>query len=510
MRTLLLILSVAGCAFAAEPASTKPVPTKPAAAKPATPPSYTVETIAFPPTVVPEVGGLGFTSEGELVVAMRRFGILMAKPASDPKGFPWRSFSDDLLHNTCGLQVVSKSEMIISTMEELTRVTDTDGDGIADRYQTICDAWGMSGNYHETNTIAPDGKGGWWMAIGTASHNGSVFTNVRGEFSPIGRRGRNFSAVPWKGWIAHIDAHGGFEPFAKGFRAANGIAVGPDGKLWVTDNQGDWRGTSPLFHVEKDHFYGHPSSLVWDTTFHSDVDGDPLKHPLEKIDAMRTEAAVEFPQGFMCNSPSQPLFDTSAGAFGPFAGQMIVGDVAGARILRVMLEEVDGVMQGACVHFIDHDLHPGNNRLVFSPDGTALYTGQTMRGWGAPAEGLQRITFTGRVPFEVKTMSLRPDGFALSFTKPLDKAVAADPSLYKFSSYRYLNTHQYGSAQRDKVALAVGGVSVAGDGLSVTVRVDGLQTSRIVELDVDRRLISAAGEPVEHPMVCYKVNRLRK
>ena len=32
---------------------------------------------------------------------------------------------------------------------ELTRLIDTDGDDRADRYETVCDSWGVSGNYHE-------------------------------------------------------------------------------------------------------------------------------------------------------------------------------------------------------------------------------------------------------------------------------------------------------------------------------------------------------------------------
>jgi glucose/arabinose dehydrogenase len=472
--------------------------------------AYKVDTITFPHHIVPEVGGLGFTPDGELVVAMRRYGILVAKPEQDPTKFAWRSFSDDLLHNTCGLQVISKSEMIISTMDDVVRVKDTDNDGIADSYQSICADWGMTGNYHETNTLAPDGpnaKNGWWLAIGTASNGGTVFTNIRGTYSAIGQRGRNFSGATWKGWVAHISPEGKFEPYAKGFRANNGINVGPDGKLWVTDNQGDWRGTSPLFHIKKDAFYGHPSSLVWDPTFKSDVDNDPLKHPIEKLEAMRTHAAVEFPQGSMCNSPSEPVFDTK-GKFGPFAGQMFIGDVAGGRILRVMLEEVDGVMQGACVKFVDKDLRAGNNRLVFSPDGTQLYTGQTMRGWGTPAEGLQRISFTGENPFDVKTVSLTKEGFVLTFTKPVDPVGGARPGSYKLKRFYYRYSPQYGSPVMEETKLTVGSAVLSADGLTATIAVEGLQTNRLVELDLD--VNAADGTRLRQPVVCYTINRLRK
>ncbi len=472
--------------------------------------SYKVETITFPHHIAPEVGGLAFTAEGELVVAMRRYGILMAKPSDDPTKFPWRSFSDDILHNTCGLHVINKSEMVISTMEDLVRVKDTDGDGIADSYTVIADDWGVTGNYHETNTIYPDGPNaekGYWMAIGTASHNGPVFSLVRNNYSNIGRRGRNFSAAQWKGWVVHIDPDGKVEPFAKGFRANNGITIDLDGRMWVTDNQGDWRGTSPLFHVQKDKFYGHPSSLVWDVNFKSDVENDPLKHPLEKLNALRTRAAVELPQGFMCNSPSEPLVDTK-GAFGPFAGQMFIGDVAGGRILRIMLEEVDGVMQGACVKFVDDGLRAGNNRLVFSPDGKTLYTGQTVRGWGNPSEGLQRITFTGEMPFDVQKMSLTKDGFAITFTKPIDRESGGRPESYKLERYYYEYWPKYGSPQKDKTKLTVTAVKVSDDGLQAIVTVDGLKAETITQLDLSVK--AADGSKIRQGTLCYTINRLRK
>ena len=86
--------------------------------------SYKVETIEFPHYIAPEVGGLGFTPEGELVVAFRRSGVLMAIPNKDPKKYPWRVFSEDSLHNSCGLHVISKNEIIISQMAELTRLKD--------------------------------------------------------------------------------------------------------------------------------------------------------------------------------------------------------------------------------------------------------------------------------------------------------------------------------------------------------------------------------------------------
>jgi len=475
--------------------------------------SYRVESISFPHWVAPEVGDVDFTPDGEIVVALRRHGVLMATPTADPTAFNWRAFSTDSLHNSCGLQVISRSEILISQMAELTRLTDTDGDGIADLYENVADDWGVSGNYHETNALTPDGDGGWYLAIGTASHNGPTFYHTRGEFSDQGRNGRNFAAVPWKGWIVHADANGKITPFAKGFRAHNGIMIDPQGRMFATDNQGDWRGTSPLYHIEKDNFYGHPSSLVWDEEFMRNISDDPLQYYIDNWDQYekdRTPAAVEFPHGFMCNSPSEPIVDTTNGAFGPFAGQMIVGDIAGDRLIRVMLEEVDGVVQGACVKFVEGGLGGGNNRLAFSPDGTALYVGQTVRGWSGrnTAEGMKRITFTGETPFEVKTVSLRDDGFVVSFTKPLDPAAAADRSNYSAKSYWYKSHHPYGSPPLDETELDIQSVQVSPDRLSVRLHVSGLQPKRIAELNFADTLTAQDGSSIGFGQVCYTIRRL--
>jgi hypothetical protein len=165
-------------------------------------------------------------------------------------------------------------------------------------------------------------------------------------------------------------------------------------------------------------------------------------------------------------------------------------------------------MQGACVKFVDKDLRAGNNRLVFSPDGTQLYTGQTVRGWGQPAEGLQRISFTGETPFDVKTISLTKEGFVLTFTKPVDPVGGTRASSYRAKRYWYRYSPQYGSPQMDETKLTIGTAVLSADGLTATIAVDGLETKRIVELDLD--LKAADGTRLRQPVVCYTINRLRK
>ncbi|MEM9016842.1 MAG: hypothetical protein AAGC68_07490, partial [Verrucomicrobiota bacterium] len=366
-------------------------------------------------------------------------------------------------------------------------------------------SWGMSGNYHETNHLVSDGEGGFFVAIGTASHNGPVFSNVRGEYSKVGRRGRNFSAASWKGWILHIDSEGTMTPWASGFRMHNGIFLDGKGNLWAGDNQGDWKATTPLYHVKKGGFYGHPASLVWDPEWDAMI--DPLDLPLEEINSLRTQAAILLPHQSMNRSASEPTAIPEGGAFGPFGGQMILPDNNGDRLTRIMVEEVDGVFQGAAAQFYEgKGLNLGNNRVVFSPDEKTLYVGQTSRGWGQLAEGVQRITYTGEEPFDIQKMAITPEGFRLIFTKRLgdDASRAANFSIRRF---RYEDTALYGGEKLDEMPVALKSVQKIDD-RTLELAIEGLEGGGwVYELKVES-ITDGAGERLRVDDLVYTVNRV--
>ncbi|MEZ6044520.1 MAG: hypothetical protein R3C11_02845 [Planctomycetaceae bacterium] len=101
----------------------------------------------------------------------------------------------------------------------------------------------------------------------------------------------------------------------------------------------------------------------------------------------------------MGKSASGIACDMSEGKFGPFAGQMFVGDQSDSTIMRCSLEKVDGHYQGACFPF-RHGIASGTLPLEFSTDGK-LFAGGTNRGWGSIGSApfsLQRISWSGKVP----------------------------------------------------------------------------------------------------------------
>jgi glucose/arabinose dehydrogenase len=472
--------------------------------------AYMVETIQMPDGLTSETGGITFLADGRLVACFIRGEVMIYNPQSKE----WKLFAEGL-HEPLGIIAVSNSEFIIMQRPELTRVKDTDGDGQADVYEKITDDFGLSGNYHEFNYgPVKDKEGNLFISLNTASPGGNVKPEIRGKFNPLGRDNQPglyemYSVVPNRGWVMKITPAGKLQPYASGMRSPNGLGFDREGNLFVTDNQSDWVETSTLYHVKEGKFYGHPASLVWSKDWKR---GNPFVIPINELDSMRTKAAVLFPQGIMANSPSQPLCDITEGKFGPFAGQLFIGEMNRDRIVRVMLEEVGGQLQGACIPFIDgHGLRKGNNRLAFAPDGS-LWVGQIAFGWSGD-QGIQRIVYNGKQPTDVYSMNLTANGFDLTFTQPVDKVTAMDPDNYNFRHYYYKyqrkpkNEGADKSTQQDIQNVPVKHIKISSDRKKISLSLGELKAGYIYELKLGD-ITNTEGKPIANKLICYTLNKL--
>jgi len=470
---------------------------------------YKVENIAAPKGLDPQIGGLTFLPDGRLAACFHRGEVY----TYEPKTKTWTLFADGL-HEPLGIMAEDNHTLVVMQRPELTRLRDTDRDGSANHYETLSDRFGMTGNYHEF-AFGPtrDKSGNYYVGLNLASSGASIRPEIRGEFRHYGitreqfyknhrdGSGRMYSATPFRGWILKIAPDGKTTPFAPGFRSPNGVNFDSAGRLWATDNQGDWLGTSKLFHVKEGNFYGHPASLVW--TGQWEVGRNPLKVPPAEFDAQRKRAAVLFPQGSMANSPTQMLTDTTDGKFGPFAGQLLVGEMNRPRILRVLVDEVAGQTQGACLPFIDGGgLHRGMHRFAFAPDGS-LWTGSTHLSW-AGGSGLQRVTWTGKTPMELAGMKLTERGFDLTFTHPLGNVEATK---FEFQRYYYKYHQSYGSPQLGKETIGVTALEVGKTGKTVSIALDKLNPGYVYQLTL-KNVTAKDKTPALNTLVCYTLNTL--
>src|SRR5262249_17064590 len=110
---------------------------------------YRLVTVPVPQDIVLEVGGLAFRPDGKLLACTRRGDVwLISNPgAEDPAEVKFKLFPTGL-PEAVGLYVEGKDVYVVQR-PELTKLVDRDGDDVADDYITVCDKWGVSGDYHE-------------------------------------------------------------------------------------------------------------------------------------------------------------------------------------------------------------------------------------------------------------------------------------------------------------------------------------------------------------------------
>jgi len=469
---------------------------------------YRVETVALPRTMIPEVSGVAFTPRGSLVVTNRR-GEVWIRPAD---GERWRRLADGL-HEPFGVVAADETDVFVIQRPELTRLRDLDGDGVAEVRTTVADHWGITGSYHEFSYgLVRDRAGNFYASSGLCSFGRGVeLPWTRGPLRteqylpwagpgavPDGHR----SVAEFQGWAFQIAADGTFRPYASGFRQPLGVGLSPDDELFISDCAGAWVPTSVLIHAERGAFYGHPDSLKW----HTELKDQRLS--AADVSRQRRPPAVYLPRGLMGTSPGQPVWDQTGGKFGPFVGQVFLGDVS-AVLMRIDLERVGGAYQGAAFPFLrGQGLRMGGMRHAFGPEG-ALYLGQTVRGWMPTGgnEGLQRITWDGTVPVEILTQRLAERGFALTFTVPMGTA-AAEARHYRFKRFRYDHHPLDGSLRREETEVPVTSARLEQDGRRLHLELAEVQPGFVHELNVAPPVTSAVGEPLLNRVSYYTLNRL--
>jgi cytochrome c551/c552 len=218
--------------------------------------------------------------------------------------------------------------------------------------------------------------------------------------------------------------------------------------------------------------------------------------------------AVWLPHGIYGISNSE-ILRIPDNTFGPFAGQLLIGDQGQSKIMRVFMEKVNGEYQGAAFDF-RAGFQSGVLRMAWAPDGS-LMVGETNRGWGSAGDanqGLQRLVWNGKLPFEMRAVRAMPDGFEIEFTKPVSKASAEDIASYNVESFLYKYHPVYGSPTVNSKACAVKGVKVSDDGLKARIIVDGLRPTYIHHIRVDGVRSAEGSYSLVHPMAYYTLNQI--
>jgi glucose/arabinose dehydrogenase len=473
---------------------------------------YRITTFTTPGETTMEVGSVELLPEGRLALGTRRGEIWTVTGAhgADPAAVQFTLFASGL-HEVLGLGF-KDGWLYATTRYEVTRIKDTTGDGRADVFESVADGWGVSGDYHEYAFGSRfDGEGDLWVAL---CLTGSVS-----------------SKVPFRGWVVRVNQDGRLVPTCSGIRSPGGLGFDAEGSVYMTDNQGPWRGSSTLQHLVPGSFQGHPGGNEWygqasnmgprpvdpiPEAFkgalkrgESRQGGDPdrLVQERKRIREL-LPPAVYLVHGKIGNSPTFIACDESGGKFGPFERQLFVGDQSHSNVCRVFLETVRGIRQGAVFPFRGGFA----SGLIGGRMGSegVLFAGGSDRGWGARGGKpycFEKLEWTGKVPFEVHEMRAKPDGFELTFTQPVDAGTAGAVASYSARAFTYAYREEYGGPEVDEVIPKIEAAMVSADCLSVRLKVTPLTQGHVHELHLDG-VRNRDGVPLLHSVGYYTLNEI--
>lgn len=454
---------------------------------------YRIVEVPMPKGEVIEAGAFTALPDGRIAVGTRHGDVFFISGADEDKPQPaYHRFATGL-DEIFGL--AWKDDALYVTQScELTRVRDTTGDGVADRFDVVSDAWGYN-TYHEYAFGSKfDPKGNLYVALGLSNSYDSFQL--------------------FRGWALKITPEGKTIPIASGLRSPGGIGMNEHDALFYIESQGPWNSACSLKFIKEGGFMGHPASYNW-YDFAPNMGKAPPKPESgsrvliesRKIPQLDPYAVI-FPYIRMGRSVTGFTINRTMGKFGPFENQMFLGDYTLSLIVRATTEQVNGVWQGACYPFRE-GLSTGILNVQFTPQGQLL-CGGTNRGWpvrGLKPFALERLDWTGRMPFEIERVTITPDGFRLAFTKPVDTATGSSPGSYQVTTFTHEYHGAYGGPEIDPTAPAVKSVALSEDGMVATIALDTLTQGHVHAFDLGT-LRSRDREELLHRHAYYTVNEI--
>ena len=451
---------------------------------------YRVVDVPTPEGEVVEAGAFCTLPDGRLAVGTRRGDIFLMDGVDvlrpEPEYHRFATGLDEIF----GLDYRDGAFYVTQSCE-LTKVMDTDGDQLADRFEVLSDAWGYA-NYHEYafgSKIDPEGNIYVALGLSYSYHSRALF----------------------RGWILKVTPEGETIPMGSGLRSPAGIGPNEHGAMMFIESQGPWNSANSLKAVSEGSFHGHPISFNW-YPFAPNLEapnqpesGGRLITERERVPEL-TPYAVIFPYIRMGRSLTGFTVDRTGGKFGPFENQIFIGDFTLSLIMRATTEQVNGVWQGACYPFRE-GLSTGILNVHFTPDGNLL-AGGTNRGWpvrGMRPFALERLEWTGKMPFEIERVRITPKGFRIEFTKPVDRATGESIDSYRVSTFTHIYHGGYGGPEVDQTEPAVTSVALSDDGMEAVIELSEWSLGHVHELDLEP-IRSQDGEELLHHDAYYTVN----
>lgn len=405
----------------------------------------------------------------------------------------WKRFATGL-HEPLGLKIVDGKIYTVGD-NQITRFHDLNNDGEADFLENFNNDWDATEGFHAfCFDLQTDPQGNFYFSMGCPVRAGGA------GFERLGRH---------HGCVLKISPDGeNLSIFASGFRAPNGIGVGPNGEVTTGDNEGSFIPTAPLNWVKSGSFNGVIDSYRGDRELKSSaIEGYEIPYSNwgeYRRSFMKRAGFQHFPE-----EAPKPLVwmskkrgvDNSGGGqvwvtsdkWGPLKDQLLHMSYGQSKLYVVLKEEKNGQMQGG-VSRISIELSSSAMRARINPGDGQLYV-SGLKGWQTNAKGgggLDRIRYTGKPVYLPSSLKVKKDRIEVGFYEPLSPAEANDLTKYKFGAWNLRWTSNYGSPETPVGDLKLEKVELLEDGKTVALHVPNLHPVHMVQIDYE--LKSASGQ----------------
>jgi cbb3-type cytochrome oxidase cytochrome c subunit len=328
--------------------------------------------------------------------------------------------------------------------------------GVRSVYAT---GWGVTDDYHDwTCGIVRDSAGDLYIGLGSDY----TFKN-----RPVERS-------RWRGDILRIDRMGKVESIATGLRYPTGLAMDDRDRLFCSDQQGVQNTFNELNHIQTGHRYGVPS-----------------RHE-PKPDAAADPPAIQIPHPWTRSVNGIVCVPKSATDLAPIAGHFLGCEFNNNILIRMSLQTVDDVVQGAVYQFSKPAREGDSSNFVgplcigISPRGVIHVGSLQDGGWAGGLNMGNIVTLTCDQAFlnGIREIRATRHGFEIQFFHKVDSKLAIQPEQYKISGYTRVWKGDYATPDAGHHAGEVTAARMGQDGMSVELTVHGLKTGHVYDISV--------------------------
>ena len=442
-----------------------------------------------------EAGAFATLPDDRIAVGTRRGDVYFITGIDEPKPDPAYHLFATGLDEIFGL-ALEDDALYVTQSCELTRVTDTNGDGRADRFETVSDAWGYA-NYHEYAFGSKfDAEGNLYVALGLSAsyHSRALFRGWALQVTPDGRVDPDRQRAPQPGWHRCQRTRRALlhrEPGAVEFLVQPEERRRPAAS-WGIPISFNWYAFAPHMGPAPD----QPKS------------GSRILTEKKRIPQLDPYAVI-FPYIRMGRSISGFTIDRTGGQVRPVRGPDVSRRLHAldhhARDHRAGQRGVAGRVLSVPRRAVDR--HP--ERPVHARRAPPLrrhqprLAGARHQAVRAGANRVDRASCRSRS----SASRSRPRASAIGFTKPVDADTGANPASYAVTTFTHIYHGAYGGPEVDQTTPTVRSVSLAADGLSATIVLDELLEGHVHEFDLEALRARDAEELLHHDAY-YTVNEI--